>query len=922
MGQCFTAGLEEPTSGKEAMIQRTICIQARAEADRDSPEAEFEENLKRPAVAARIADFRLFTSHVGYVRLAMSKVSWLQPDFAIANLIFKEGDRMLVEEYGLSHPEPRRLVKRTENLRTMCVMEAVARVFLFKQPAMAYEAGRPNPENGGGRRFDVADYWDVLRTLRPTREMILAAWSHSLEYSIGTSTHGVNVMTAVCQSLGFHIDWLFKQIPKETPDVILPPDEQTDAFELEQFMKEAQRVVAHDPLNGEPITESCGTTMESLQQLETTYRNTRKARNEFRRNAIGHEITNKQPLDAIRAVAPRGDVSRKFSTALFPTITGANLYYKSKELLTWATGRMAKTWTVTSQAISKNAAPGTRLAYKEFASNGGAKSFDYGWIVVQAPSFGGQATWRQTSDTLRSNSETCQQFDMHKAGVVDALFMLASSENKRVCPEMPRMPFTCTAAQAFVNENGDMPGPSDMHIGLRPFAATKDLTIRAIDDLPVGRAGGVAVVEARSVNSRLHRSKIRWHHQLDTMIDRGRLPCITPHVSTKMKKGPPLRKVEGSGVEINSVAAFEHTHMVLESILRCSHVPGLANRQERFANTSTAPDCLTAPVPTLPNKDTDPERRAAIEAEEAKTICKKLPYSIDIVQIAWTLDLAARFYDDAFEEKVRDNNAVLLFEGLGPEIKIASMPEMTLKYSGFPKDATQSRTESLRLLSVPIARAKPADQNIVDIAKADPLQELDPELLRYETELSIGRHASDRDIEDHRRNLIGAGFTFGVEGDVFNYLTYETHLHNSMLGRGNVFETQDADDEYVDTAFAAILDAEYLFFERRVERECAAKADAIYDRVHIDAPTGSTYRWEQSTEVEMAAARIARAASGGKRRIADANIHSLPANSRNGSKAKKLERLKRQVRVADEQSGTSGIEDLSPSLRSDVRLLG
>ena len=119
MGQCFTVGDKEPTSGKEAVIQRSICLQARKEADDASEENAFLSGLKRPEVEANIKDFRLFTALVGYVRLSMYRMDWLQPDFAIASLIFKEGDRILTEEYGLPKPEPRRLVKRTENLKTV-----------------------------------------------------------------------------------------------------------------------------------------------------------------------------------------------------------------------------------------------------------------------------------------------------------------------------------------------------------------------------------------------------------------------------------------------------------------------------------------------------------------------------------------------------------------------------------------------------------------------------------------------------------------------------------------------------------------------------------------------------------------------------------------------------------------------------------
>ena len=117
MGQCFTAGIEEPSPGKEALIQRTVSMQARAETKDDSPDEAFRDGLKRPDVASRVSDFQHITSLVGATLLCIKDMPWLQPDFALANLIFKGADRMLTEKYSLADPEPRRLVKRLNNLK-------------------------------------------------------------------------------------------------------------------------------------------------------------------------------------------------------------------------------------------------------------------------------------------------------------------------------------------------------------------------------------------------------------------------------------------------------------------------------------------------------------------------------------------------------------------------------------------------------------------------------------------------------------------------------------------------------------------------------------------------------------------------------------------------------------------------------------
>lgn len=119
MGPCFTEVGMEPSTGKEALIQRTICLMARKETDVASPDSQFKETLKQPHVMAAVRDFRLFTAIVGYVRMCMMGLDWLQPDFAFANVVFREADGMIEKEHGLPKPEPRRLQKRAENLKTV-----------------------------------------------------------------------------------------------------------------------------------------------------------------------------------------------------------------------------------------------------------------------------------------------------------------------------------------------------------------------------------------------------------------------------------------------------------------------------------------------------------------------------------------------------------------------------------------------------------------------------------------------------------------------------------------------------------------------------------------------------------------------------------------------------------------------------------
>lgn len=825
MGQCFTSGGEEPSPGKEALIQRTVCLQARAETDEDSPDKDFKEGLSRPDIKQRISDFQLFTSMSGFGLLSIMGLPWLQPDFAVANQIFKEGDRMLSSKYGMPKPEPRRLVKRLNNLTTMCMHEAIARVYMFKQTAVAYEAGRPDA-HGAPKKFDIGDFWDVIRTLRPTREMILAAWSHSLEYSIGTSSHGVNVMNAICERLGFVIDKVFRKMHTKSASELMPGAD-GEGEELRQYM----RTKEVDVPGG--TKQAIGADPAQLQKLADELKQTREVRNEFRLHAAGARDTTGNPLDAIQAISRNKDSNRRYSGALFPTLRTVCAFYKPKAVMRWAVGHPIKT-----SEVSNGYAGGTGLPFKVKGGrraspvadgadgDGGSKEHDFAWFVLsdQANKDGTGASWKACADVLKK-SKMCGLFDMHSAGIADACFMLASNENKRACPEMPSgLPFSSTQGEAFRDKDG------------KPFNSKSGTMVPQKFGLDAAHTG--TALECRPIYDVNHSSKIPIHAQLDLLHNRGRLPALMPHTSTKVETQPPIRWQNGSGVEVNSVVVYEHVCMVMENIIACSKVPGLKGLQERFLSGGSAPSGLRADVAS-----------EGIDARELAGVERTLPYSIDVTQMAWTIELARRFYTKSRDRTLLKFNHRLYQEGLGAEILSKDLPEISLRYPGFPKEGGEP---ALRLISVPIGTEEPAKAQQVDIAKANPLQSIDQELLRYQTSVAIGRAATGRDIEEHRRSLIGAGYVWGVEGDVFSFDTWQAHAFASMIGRGNFDPARDKENGgYKDKALAPTLDPEMMRDARLVERR-ALKNIQPEAKYNITQPTGSTYTFLETQERALA----------------------------------------------------------------------
>ncbi|MGZ0214101.1 MAG: hypothetical protein ACKVI4_16615 [Actinomycetales bacterium] len=705
--------------------------------------------------------------------------------------------------------------------------EAVARVFFFKQTSLAYEAGRPDDE-GRPRKFDVGDLWDVLRTLRPTREMILGAWSHSLEYSIGTSSHGVNVMNAICEELGFVVDKVFRKMEGKSAAEYA----QGEADELMPFMQTVDAAV-HVP-------GGIGADRDQLAELGDQLKADREVRTEFRHKAAGSRDQEGAPLDAIKKLDPGRDASKRFSGALFPSLRTVAAYYKPKKVMAWTVGETVKR---ENKIDGFGGSTGLNFKHKTSSSrmqgdfggdgDGNAREYDFAWLVLsdKANKDGTGAGWRECANRLKS-SKMCTLFDMHTAGIADACFMLASNENKRACPEMPaRLPMTITQNEAFYDENNKPFGKTSGKIKPQPWTTSAGTVDAHTGDL----------VECRPDSSAYHSTKIKIHAEIDRLHNRGRLPALMPHTSTKVQIKPPIRWQNGSGIEVNSVCVYEHVCMVMENIIACSKIPGLKGLQERFMNGGSAPVGLLAG--DLP----DGVDESLVEKAE-----RKLPYSIDVTQMAWTIELAQKFYTANRDIRLTNFNEGIATQGLGKAIDHTELPEFSLRYPGFPGVDGEL---ALRLISVPVGTTVPPASKQVDIAKANPLHALDAELLRYQTSVAIGRAATARDIEEHRRSLIGTGYVWGVEGDVFSFKTWQDHLASSLIGRGNVDPTKDeTDNTFVDKGFTSVLDSELMLHVRLAERRALHKCTPEV-KYGISESNGSTYRFLEAQTAALRAGR-------------------------------------------------------------------
>jgi len=132
-GMAFTKD-GSPGDTKFAMIDRSIAHLVRSIGKNAHTDAEFQAHMAKPEQQKSLMRFRLMVSLVGAVKLAIKGVPAFQPNLAYANRVWDYLDKqVLVGEYNLPNRQPRKCLKREENLRTMTVMSAVCNVFMYKQ---------------------------------------------------------------------------------------------------------------------------------------------------------------------------------------------------------------------------------------------------------------------------------------------------------------------------------------------------------------------------------------------------------------------------------------------------------------------------------------------------------------------------------------------------------------------------------------------------------------------------------------------------------------------------------------------------------------------------------------------------------------------------------------------------------------------
>jgi hypothetical protein len=831
------------------MLDRTVSMHVRSNGRNASSHTDFKRHLETEQARNKVLRFRLYVSLVGMTRLCIRGVPAFQPDLALAYRMFDYlDDQVIVKEYNLTPPTPRKAMKRTENLITMIVMKAVADVFMYQQSASFFDDGAPTAQ-GRGQPFEITQLCDVIRQLRATPELIMMAFSHGLDHSVGTSYSGFGVMTALCEHLGLSVgDWLKKPStsgpsPPAQPSTLPVSSEgmlmANSQSEADRAQQTAQLHANRSNQRNNLYIFSNLVTLEGMSKEERD--EVLKSLERSRRSTCAYRLLCSQngnsdtvmanPIDTIEKVmggAPRPpdacsdagssttdndtDYLPFYSSSILAGIAQLNMFYSADNVAAWCSDTP-----VTSGVDNLSLGTSYGLKFSE-SHHSGPSQYNYTWLVAN-----GDQGHRGVALSMINRNNTVANFDLGINVLRDTLYLLSTTDNTRRCTERPNLNDMIHERRAFVGADGQ---EFESTFGLSSKETQKNGGIRikgAVDfrDRAAREQAPGSMTKPRHPYAKMTDSEMQ--RKVDFLIQGGRFPATLAFASNKVSKCAPIRiitKGDHKILEANTATCIDHTRTLAESIVRGSLQPGMRGMQESLCGNTSAPPGLCAARSA---------NHARLEDDERTWT---LPYSMDIIGISMTLDVVQRLFDGEAETacKKMKNAWSELLPGL--RFDVGKLPHTSLRYVGL-----DAKPESRKLLSVPIQTTpNPAFEEVRVEGSADEdstIAEMLPNL-----QLSLGHAPEDDEVHAFLNACKGSRAMPGIDGNIMDMQTYRSFQLTSMRNRGLINVTKGVEDPVT-----IMLIDEGLGNSFRLVEKLSEKINALVDK-HPDLADAKKIRPE------------------------------------------------------------------------------
>ena len=497
------------------------------------------------------------------------------------------------------------------------------------------------------------------------------------------------------------------------------------------------------------------------------------------------------------------------ASTLWPDVLEAAMFYKPQTLVQFAAGKAA--FVDPSGCVALGTRPCGLFQYKKRSfGNGesGASKLDIGWLQGKGPQF---ASWHKCAEYIKNRSNrTVMEFDLHVDGLRDLMYMCSTSDNRRRCPEQPKLESHMRPERCLLTTDGRTIGEKTVVVKINAY--TMPNGVRPVDDehehLPRDPI-------AMTPDSALQR-------RLDSLLHGGRLSALSILTSNRIVSSPPIR-MHADGIEINRGAIHSHVALLAESILTCALVPGLRNMQEAFCGGGSGPEGLSAPDPDEGSRG---KRRSGKRSADGalRNSVHTLPYSYDIVGIALSIDMGSMLYDDAGAARAAAATAVC-GDDLGLRLSFEDLPHLSLRFIGYAEANRQT-------VSIKLPRDRPDGQPKVEAGDPD---EWESQISEDHVRRALGRSKiSSDDMATYISRRQGARSMCGVKGDLFAASTWLQHSLNTLCDRGLMTSQRN------DLPAKVFGDMEYCIHARCIEM-ASATGQLPHKRLELLPATPGTY---------------------------------------------------------------------------------
>ena len=208
-----------------------------------------------------------------------------------------------------------------------------------------------------------------------------------------------------------------------------------------------------------------------------------------------------------------------------------------------------------------------------------------------------------------------------------------------------------------------------------------------------------------------------------------------------------------------------------------------------------------------------------------------LAYSYDVIQISIALDMSECLYDSTKATRLENQQSSTTHKLVE---NVHHLAHISLRFPGY--GARDRQTISMPVQTKPMA----------DITMPEDAIESNKQVSRRHVSLVIGRHATEADVQAYVRRLSGARNMDGVQGNLFDAVTWLKHTVHSLRRRGILHGVANA-EVGLEPTFAILRSMPTGLLERFVEA-CYLDKKPGFEHLDLDSIAMPGSYWSKSEE--------------------------------------------------------------------------